>query len=831
MTYCPESTTGLTVLVVNAARRNRLGARENKARRTGLPWQIEGRRRAATAAVVLALVAGLAPFDAIPSPQTARAAGPLTLRISTDESGAEGNGPSEAPRISGTGRYIVFASLASNLVPGDTNGEYDIFLRDRTDGTITLVSVPQAGGQSNGFSYYPAVSDDGRYVAFESSATNLVVGDTNAKSDIFVRDLQLLTTSRVSVDASGAQADGSSSSPELSPDGSVLAFHSSATNLVLGDTNGKTDAFVRDLVAGTISRVSVSSGGAQGDNSSFLDGMSADGRYIAMSSNASNLVASDTNLREDIFVHDRLIGTTTRVSVSSDGDEAAGGSDSAAISGDGRYVVFESVAANLVAGDTNAANDIFLHDRTTGAARRVSVDTGGAQADSGSFLPALSRDGNAVAFESRATNLVDGDTNNRTDVFIRRLDAGIIERVSVDSAGVEANGNSFVASASADGTLVTFESLATNLVAADMNAATDVFVRELGPPPAPTPDLPVMFVHGINGDFRQPGFPAVLPAIESQTQSSVDVFPYYQDRGSLVGGICTSEPLISPTGPNGGMPVNLESAGDICDSQGDLALNVTRLHHDIQILYFESGKRPVVLMGNSEGAAIIRGFLAYSAELQDNVATTMVDSVVFLQGAQAGSKPARDGLDGRQPERLIGEWAGGIDFQRPAVEDLASESDWYYWVNPPGNHVPDLPYFNVYGDMEIAQITCFLFWCNEDSLSQLGDGLIYPGVDDPHAVPTEGGARFLPNAALEVQQWQWQLHKKFLFDPAAAQGLGFLTAIELAALDPIFHGNFGNSLDEISTSDCADETQLTLDVALLRVTVGRVTETPYLCTP
>jgi Tol biopolymer transport system component len=301
--------------------------------------------------------------------------------VSADSTGLEGNGPSAAPSISKNGRYVAFSSRATNLVPGDTNCVGDVFVHDKKTGMTTRVSVDATGGEANGESFQPSISADGRFVAFTSAASNLVPGDTNSVNDIFVHDRKTGTTTRVSVDSMGAQADRFSATPVMSGDGRFVAFQSNASNLVPGDTFGFFDIFMHELSSASTIRVSVDSAGAQANNSSSDPAISKDGRFVAFTSLASNLVPSDTNGRTDIFVHDLTTGATTRVSVSSAGAQGNGDSDSATISADGRYVAFASTATNLVPADTNARSDIFVRDLTSGKTTRVSVDSSGAEAD------------------------------------------------------------------------------------------------------------------------------------------------------------------------------------------------------------------------------------------------------------------------------------------------------------------------------------------------------------------------------------------------------------------------------------------------------------------
>jgi Tol biopolymer transport system component len=339
-------------------------------------------------------------------------------RVSVSSDGSEGNGSSVYSSISADGRYVAFQSTASNLVSGDTNGKDDIFVHDRQTGATTRVSVSSGGLEGNSNSYSPSISSDGSYVAFDSNASNLVPGDTNENYDIFVHERQTGATSRVSVGSDGSEGNGRSSNPSISADGRYVAFNSDAGNLVPVDTNGDYDVFVHDRQTGATSRVSVSSDGSEGNSYSLFPVISADGRYVAFASNAGNLVPGDTNGIYDIFVHDRQTGATSRVSVSSDGSEGNDSSARPSISADGRYAVFSSVAGNLVSGDTNGFEDIFVHDRQTGATSRVSVSSDGSEGNGYSVFPVISADGRYVAFQSNAINLVSGDTNGFEDVFV-----------------------------------------------------------------------------------------------------------------------------------------------------------------------------------------------------------------------------------------------------------------------------------------------------------------------------------------------------------------------------------------------------------------------------
>jgi Putative binding domain, N-terminal/WD40-like Beta Propeller Repeat len=359
-----------------------------------------------------------------------------TTRVSQGEGSIQADGPSAEPVTSGDRSVIAYTSWASNLMSGDpsgdTNGVSDVLVHDRdvivNDRRVAWtwrVSNGSGGEQANGASGSPAISADGRWVAFQSDASNLVDGDTNAATDVFLYDLVLATTTRVSVGTSGAQGNGASEAPTISADGRWVAFDSWASNLVLGDTNGDPDVFIYDRQAGTTTRVSVGSGGTQANDATGASAMSADGRWVAFRSVANNLVPGDTNFWSDVFVHDRQTGTTTRVSVGPGGLQPNGFSDFPVISADGRWVGFESFAHNLVANDTNDTADVFVHDRQTGATTLVSLGTSGTQGNGLSQHATISADGRLVAFESRASNLVSDDTNAAPDVFVRdRGDAG-----------------------------------------------------------------------------------------------------------------------------------------------------------------------------------------------------------------------------------------------------------------------------------------------------------------------------------------------------------------------------------------------------------------------
>jgi len=394
--------------------------------------------------------------------------------ISVDSAGNQGNRDSYNPSISADGRFVAFYSEASNIVPGDTNNSYDIFVRDTLTNTTTLVSLDSAGNQGNSDSYSASISADGRFVAFSSEASNIVPGDTNNYADIFVRDRLTNTTTRVSVDSAGNQGNGNAGSPSISADGRFVAFYSEASKLVPGDTDENRDIFVRDRLTNTTTPVSVNSAGNQTSSESNFPSISADGRFVAFESFASDFVPGDINYDtetavRDIFVRDTLTNTTTRVSVDSAGNQVNGNSDSPSISADGRFVAFNSFASNIVPGDTNNTSDIFVRDTLTNTTTRVSVDSAGNQRNLQSGSPSISADGRFVAFTSGLFFF-----NGNRDIFVRDTLTNTTTNVSVDSAGNPAYSSS--SSISADGRFVAFDSSSSNLVPGQTNNTQNIFV-------------------------------------------------------------------------------------------------------------------------------------------------------------------------------------------------------------------------------------------------------------------------------------------------------------------------------------------------------------------
>ncbi len=451
---------------------------------------LSGRPR--SAAVFLGLSLGLA-LAGLSAPT---AKGQTIELISTDAFGAPVGG-SYRPVISASGQYVAFESDSTAIVPGDTNGFGDIFVHDRVTGTKARVSVSSTGVQANADSCCPSISSTGRFVVFSSRATNLVPGGTNSSYQVFRRDRDTdadgifdepgaVSTILVSVNGAGTQGNSHSVArgpQSISADGNLVAFGSVATNLFAGaDVNGAaSDCFIRNVAAGTTTPVSLSTGGVQGNLLSEYPAISADGAFVAFRSEATNLVPGDTNGMPDVFVRSIAAGTTVRANVASDGSAANGFNWNHAISiGGGLKVAFASDATNLVPGDTNGASDVFVRDLAAGTTTRVSVSTAGAQAV-GSNGPwcHLSADGTAVAFYSYAANLVAGDGNGTRDAFVRNLVTGVTVAASraVDGTlGDDASGYETPV-LSADASVVVFNSDASNLGPADGNDFPDIYVR------------------------------------------------------------------------------------------------------------------------------------------------------------------------------------------------------------------------------------------------------------------------------------------------------------------------------------------------------------------
>ncbi len=396
---------------------------------------------------------------------------PRTTRASVDTKRHQANGASGRNSMSDDGRFVSFESEASDLVPGDTNGVVDVFVKDRASGSTTRVSLSSGGAQGSRDSGEPSMSADGRYVAFSSYADNLVSGDTNGAADIFVHDRVTEVTQRVSLTSSGGQANGTSGQPSMSADGRYVAFSSYADNLVSGDTNGWPDVFVHDRVTGKTERVSVSSSETQGNHISEYPSISADGRYVAFSSYADNLLSSQTYWSY-VYVRDRANGTTSLVSVTDSGEWADSHAWEPSISSDGRYVAFHSLSKNL-AGETWDGDPGSLFDRVFRydiQASEIALVGSGDQAS-------ISPDGDHVAWRTGSSQIA-----------VENMADGEAVLVSQNDNGTRGNRTSHYPSVSRDGVFVSFQSYSTNLVIDDDNDSPDAFLRQTVEHPNPCED-------------------------------------------------------------------------------------------------------------------------------------------------------------------------------------------------------------------------------------------------------------------------------------------------------------------------------------------------------
>ena len=443
----------------------------------------------------------------------------------TDNSaGNGGNGGCRYPRISNDGRYIVFQSFASDLVAGDDNGKRDLFLRGTQRGDPVL-RIDARYSTSHLFPTDSSISDDGRYVVFDSELDDLVPNDTNGVTDVFIYDKNDGSISRlnvggvegtlakfgshisgdgnyitylsgatpaqqrvyrynrvddsaeeISLNSAGETLNDENREAQMSFNGDLIVFTTRATNVTPFDTNEKLDIVIRDrnnnstdIISGHTPR--------SNDSSGDIVSLSADGRYVAFSSKTTNLIADHNNNKRDIFVKDRRTGFIERVSISSSGDQGSSDSNNPSISDDGRFVVFESFSA-FISADTNAKIDIYLHDRLNHITQIISKN-GATESNGHSIRASISATGRYVVFKSEADNLVSGDSNNKTDVFIKDLITDSIERVSVASDGSEANGAvNMSVTVSADGRYVAFRSTSTSLSSVDLNGKPNIFLRD-----------------------------------------------------------------------------------------------------------------------------------------------------------------------------------------------------------------------------------------------------------------------------------------------------------------------------------------------------------------
>jgi Tol biopolymer transport system component len=409
----------------------------------------------------------------------------INERVSVDSGGSEVDNDSWYSAISADGRYIAFVSASDELVVDDGNGMRDIFVHDRNTGDTERVSLGEDGQEGDGDSINPVISADGRFVAFESQAENFVTGDGNGTRDIFVRDRVLGTTELVSM-VNGQAGDGDSRHPAISDDGRFVTFYSTSSDLTPNDGNGVGDVFLYDQQNGTMTAVSMTAQGQTGDLESRNPVVSGDGQFVAFESLATDLAANDGNNASDIFLYSRQNGSLTRISINNDGEEGDSHSYKPDLSADGSAVVFQSLAENLWESDSNDKSDVFIyyHDQNNQSLiERASVADGGGQSNGDSGSASVSADGSYVVFSSFANNLAGGEIyGTNQDIYLYDRQAGAVERISADLLSQEPDGASVNPDISADGRFVSFDSIASNLVENDSNSHVDVFVRDRMPP-------------------------------------------------------------------------------------------------------------------------------------------------------------------------------------------------------------------------------------------------------------------------------------------------------------------------------------------------------------
>ncbi len=459
------------------------------------------------------------------------------VRVSQSVDNVEGNSASRAPSINFDGRWVAFESWANNLTANtDANNTPDVFVRDQQSGAVQLVSTTTVSASGNGASDQPSVSDDGTRVAFRSTASNLVATAAPAVTQIYVRDRSAGTTTRVSVATNGTVGNGASEGPRISGNGRYVTFSSSADNLVANDGNQQSDVFVHDLVTSTTTAVSVTTSGAVGNGPSSQPAINQDGRYVAFASTAANLVGGDTNTGSDVFRRDRTAGVTIRLSVTTAGTEAQAGSSGPAINGNGSVIAYESTATNLIAVDANDSTDVFVRNVTTQTTNMASVDNGSVPTQGSSHTVTISADARYVAFVSWG-QLVPEDENFGDDIYVRDRSKQKTRRISTTPTGGEINEPNEKPSLSGDGRSIAFQSISPDFVSGDTNQTDDVFVRSVTVPSISS-TAPGSIARGasttltINGTGFFPGTTVVIPTpginvgpvtIQSETALTVPI--------------------------------------------------------------------------------------------------------------------------------------------------------------------------------------------------------------------------------------------------------------------------------------------------------------------
>lgn len=390
-----------------------------------------------------------------------------TTRVNLSSLGSVGDQGAEFPALSADGRFVAFATGSSNFARADANGDDDVFVHDRWTGVTECISVTPLGSPGDGRSGRPWLSADGRFVAFWSTAADLVPGDTNGQADAFLRDRRLARTVLVSVASDGTLGNDLSTAEGVSDDGRYVCFESLATNLVPGDSNGGSDVFLRDRATGSTFCVSVTPSGAVANGLSSRPRLSADGRRVAFDSRATDLLGSTSGGFRAVYMRDMITGQTAHVSLASSSDYWCG-----SISGDGNAVGYWGGL------DTTGGWDVYVFDVSTGSTTEVSVSSQGASSDAHSSHPVLSFDGQRIVFSSLADNLVPDDVNTGQDHFLRDRSQGTTEIISLTAQGGQLQGPSHDATLSADGRHAAFVTAAADVVPYP-GTDLDVYARDL----------------------------------------------------------------------------------------------------------------------------------------------------------------------------------------------------------------------------------------------------------------------------------------------------------------------------------------------------------------
>ncbi len=400
--------------------------------------------------------------------------------FSTSGIGEKGNAATTSSSLSARGTTVAFQSVATNLDQADVDGIPDIYVKDLATGELILASTSDTGEKGNDFSLRPSLSADGTRVAFLSGATNLDPTDDHPEFDVYVKDVTTGDIMLASSSDAGERGNFISYYPSLSADGSSVAFASLAWNLDPADpTMDAIDIYVKDVSSGDITLVSTTANGEKSDGTSFDPSLSADGSTVAFYSEATNLDPSDSDTIQDIYLKDVVTGAVVLVSRTGSGEKGNGSSTAPSSSSDGTRVAFVSEATNLDPADTDATRDVYVKDLVTGELTLVSASVDGNHGNGSSFSPRISADGTIVTFTSAATNLHPSDTDAAFDVYVKDLVTGSVFLASASATGEHGNGSSGTPDIAADGSRVSFSSGASNLAPGDGDSVSDGYVKDI----------------------------------------------------------------------------------------------------------------------------------------------------------------------------------------------------------------------------------------------------------------------------------------------------------------------------------------------------------------